>query len=75
MEINRIELQTMLRESWLHNQNDIVFSDTVIFLRGCGLDDEDILEWLETDSASLPEITDEDMKRYEENVQETIDYY
>lgn len=45
MEIDRTLLQTMIREYWAVDNNDICENATIVFLRKIGLSDEEIQEW------------------------------
>lgn len=74
MEINKEELQTMIREFWAVNNNVHCEAMTVIFLRKIGLTDKAIDLWLEFNEG-FPTITEEDEENYEDALQTTKDYF
>jgi len=73
MEIDRVLLQTMLREFWLTTHNDICEDATVAFLKRIGLTDREIKEWVEVNPnlVNIKEAND----ILDEAVKETRNYY
>jgi hypothetical protein len=75
MEINKQELQTMIREFWARN-NDTCERVTIVFLKRIGLTELEIKTWLgyPTDE-KLPKTNQEDIDDFIEELHSTEDYY
>ena len=77
MEINKEELQTMIREFWAVDNNELCLKMTVIFLRFQGLSDKDIIKFVDLRGwgGRIPEITEDDLESFKQSVEDTKDYY
>jgi len=76
LQIDKVELQTMIREFWGVKNNDCYIGATVIFLRHCGIENKEILYWLESHKEEyIKNTTEEDFENFDNAVQDTKDYY
>lgn len=75
MEINKVELQTMIREFWSTKNNDTCETMTHIFLKRIGLTNREIANWLDSVRTKFPEITKQEEKVYLEAIDNTKNYY
>lgn len=77
MEINKEELQTMIREYWAVDNNELCLKMTVIFLRFQGVSDKEIINIIDLRAwgERLPTITEDDMEDFKQSVEDTKDYF
>lgn len=77
MEINKEELQTMVREFWAVDNNPECLKATIIFLKRIGLTEGEIKLWIDFSPWEKEDyIIDEEAENYYlEKLKDTIDYY
>ena len=74
MEVNKEELQTMMREFWSVDNNDTCQKCSIIFLKRIGLTEREIKGWMQIVD-DLPEITQEDEDGFQNALEDTFSYY
>lgn len=76
LQVDKIELQTMMREFWDVRNNETCLGVTIIFLRHCGIENKEILHWLkEHNSDYIRNTTEQDFENFDTAVESTKDYY
>ncbi len=76
MEIDKTLLQTMIREFWSVNNNDLCENVTILFLRKIGLSDNDITRiWLDIRESIKSRDFSEAQERLDEAIKDTKNYF
>ena len=76
MEVNKEELQTMMREFWAIDNNPECLRASIIFLKRIGLTEKEIKFWIDFKNREKEDytITEEDENHYHEALEETQNY-
>lgn len=70
MEIYKTALQTMIQQFWSTNSNPHCVKMSILFLRKIGLEDKEIIQWLDI-RGEFPTIDEEDEYYYREALGDT----
>lgn len=73
MEVNKEELQTMMREFWAIDNNSNCLKASIIFLKRIGIPSNEIKQWIDIRNWNTEDytITEEDENYYLEKLEET----